>query len=61
MNKQDWMKLIESRGEYGLLVNRKYCPQLKEVSILRKLIKLGLVRRERIGTRHCKHTRLFLV
>lgn len=61
MNKQDWIELIRSRGEYGLLVNRKYYPQLKEVSILRKLIKQGLVRRERTGTRHCRFTRLFIV
>ena len=60
MNKRQWLELIENRGSYGLCVNRKYCPQLKEVSILRKLIKQGLVRRERTGTKYRKHTRLFL-
>jgi hypothetical protein len=61
MNKKEWLALIKSREEWGLTVNRKYCPQLKDVAVLRKLIKSGKIKRVRFGnSRTCRYTRLML-
>lgn len=59
--KQYWLDLIESRGDFGMTVNRKYCPQLKDHYALRKLLKAGKLRRVRYGTTSSRRTVLFLV
>lgn len=60
MNKQEWLKAIKRREEYGYPVNRKYCIQLKDCAVLRKLIKSGKVRKERTGYKSCRYTRLYV-
>lgn len=61
MNKDFWLKTIALREQatgYGYPVNCKYWPQLKDYPILRKLIKQGLIVKERIGYPKSKKTYL---
>ena len=47
MNKADWLEHIKNNYPVGMSVNCKYMPQLKDISVLRKLIKEGKLVRER--------------
>lgn len=62
MNKDYWLKTIAARQavfpEYGYPVNRKYCIQLKDYPVLRKMLKKGLITRVRIGFPKTKRTYL---
>lgn len=63
MNKDFWLKTIAARETltgYGYPVNCKYWPQLKDCPILRKLIKKGIVVRERISYGSAKSKKTFL-
>lgn len=59
-NKQKWLNTIKSRGG-RMAVNRKWCPQLKDHVVLRKLIKEEKLRRVRYGSKFCKVTYLELI
>lgn len=47
MNKVEWLTYIKTRFPIGMSVNCKDMPQLKDVSVLRRLIKEGKLVRER--------------
>ncbi|HEY9704493.1 MAG TPA: hypothetical protein V6C58_18740 [Allocoleopsis sp.] len=61
MNNKNWLKIIESRGTIGMAINRKWCPQEKNIKAFKKLIKAGKVKRIRYGSTRCRTTILVAV
>lgn len=51
LNKAQWLEFIRNQPVGYYLVNCAHRPQLHQVPELRRLIKEGKVKRERIGTR----------
>lgn len=58
MSKKEWLKLIENSYSGKFLVNCKYRPQLKDIAVLRKLIREKKLKVERYGSRTSRKTYL---
>lgn len=57
LTKQQWLTKIANRP---IVVNRKWGPQLKEHPVLRKLLRTGVLKRTRHGSRNSKTTIVML-
>ena len=60
-NKEKWLNYFKYYAPNGrLYINCKYCPQLKDNSSLRKLVKRGVFTKHRDGPRFSRKTYLML-
>lgn len=64
LNKRDILDAFENNAfvkQYGFIVNTKYKPQLRFEPVLRKLLRQGILVRDRIAKGgNCKYTTLRL-
>lgn len=51
---------LQHNPEAKIYINRKYCRQLHLDSDLKKLVKSGILKRHREGSRTCRHSFLTL-
>lgn len=54
--RQALLSYLNNNPDAKIYINRKYCRQLRLDSDLKKLVKSGVLKRHREGTRTCRHS-----